>query len=195
MVPRNRILKTSWLLLTAIASGGLTVPALAQHYKVIYSFTDGPDGARPVGGIIQDKLGNLYGETEYGGSPCIAPPGVLGGTYGCGTVYKVDSTGAFTTLVTFDHSNGTFGEGPLTLVGSTLYGTTYNGGPGLRRCAVLGGDRRNPFQDLAPLSRHRRRGPQDRATRRAQRCGVRRYHRRRAGISERRLWRAVRVKA
>src|SRR5262249_26695194 len=36
---------------------------------VLYSFGDyeTPDGEGPVGGVIRDKSGNLFGTTEYGG--------------------------------------------------------------------------------------------------------------------------------
>ncbi len=34
----------------------------------MYSFTGGRDGANPVGGVILDQTGNLYGATFYGGS-------------------------------------------------------------------------------------------------------------------------------
>jgi len=35
--------------------------------KTIYSFTGGSDGNWPIAGVVFDSLGNLYGETEYGG--------------------------------------------------------------------------------------------------------------------------------
>jgi hypothetical protein len=51
---------------------------------VLYSFTGGIDGASPVGGLVRDRAGNLYGTTGDGGA--------LGcGAYsnGCGTVFKL----------------------------------------------------------------------------------------------------------
>jgi uncharacterized repeat protein (TIGR03803 family) len=49
---------------------------------VIYSFTGGADGATPLGGLISDATGNLYGTTAYGGSStaCVS---------GCGVVFKL----------------------------------------------------------------------------------------------------------
>jgi uncharacterized repeat protein (TIGR03803 family) len=36
---------------------------------VLYSFTaDGGDGGFPVGGLVQDAGGNLYGTTKYSGA-------------------------------------------------------------------------------------------------------------------------------
>jgi uncharacterized repeat protein (TIGR03803 family) len=36
---------------------------------VLYSFTDGADGARPFyAGVIRDSAGNLYGTTYNGGT-------------------------------------------------------------------------------------------------------------------------------
>jgi uncharacterized repeat protein (TIGR03803 family) len=45
--------------------------------KVLYSFTAAPDGAYPYGGVVLDKVGNLYGTTQ------------LGGANNKGTVFKV----------------------------------------------------------------------------------------------------------
>jgi uncharacterized repeat protein (TIGR03803 family) len=50
---------------------------------VIYNFKGGAsDGALPVGGLIIDRGGNLYGVTASGGGL-----GCLG--TGCGTVFKL----------------------------------------------------------------------------------------------------------
>jgi uncharacterized repeat protein (TIGR03803 family) len=100
------------------------VPALAPdasaapHYKVLYNFTGGSDGAQPDG-LAQDAAGNLYGTTGWGGDANCQ----------CGTVYKLDKAGALTVLHTF--TNGTDGEYPyatLALSGHTLYGAASLGG-------------------------------------------------------------------
>jgi len=44
---------------------------------VLYSFTGGADGAKPVAGLVRDAAGNLYGTTTEGG------------TYGYGTVFEL----------------------------------------------------------------------------------------------------------
>jgi uncharacterized repeat protein (TIGR03803 family) len=53
---------------------------------VIHSFTGGNDGAYPVGSLIYNADGRLYGATEYGGAgECIGE-----GKYrGCGTVFGI----------------------------------------------------------------------------------------------------------
>lgn len=61
---------------------------------VLHTFTDQADGGAPLG-LIQDPTGNLYGIAEYGGDlTCDAP-------VGCGTIFKVDTTGHFSVLFTF----------------------------------------------------------------------------------------------
>jgi uncharacterized repeat protein (TIGR03803 family) len=55
------------------ASGGLSSVGnifkldSAGKLTVLYSFTGGPDGANPNGGLIRDRAGNLYGTTVFGG--------------------------------------------------------------------------------------------------------------------------------
>jgi uncharacterized repeat protein (TIGR03803 family) len=51
--------------------------------KVLHNFAEGKDGIEPLGGVILDKSGNLYGTTYHGGT--------YGGTYDYdgGTVFKV----------------------------------------------------------------------------------------------------------
>jgi hypothetical protein len=78
----------------------------AQTYKVLYRFTGPPnDGGVAVAGLVFDRLGNLYGTTEVGGSG-----GCFGGT-GCGTVYQLTpgSSGAWTEQV-IHNFQGTDGQ-------------------------------------------------------------------------------------
>lgn len=92
--------------------------------SVLYSFKGGRDGAFPLGGLIAVN-GTLYGTTEGGG--------VKGCDFhaGCGTVFKMSTSGAETVLYRFKY-NGTDGEypyeGSLVNLKSTLYGTTFYGG-------------------------------------------------------------------
>jgi uncharacterized repeat protein (TIGR03803 family) len=95
----------------------------AGKETVLYSFTDGADGAGPEAGLIRDSAGNLYGTTAYGG----------GGTAcsgGCGTVFKLDTAGHETVLHSFaGGTDGALPEADLTQDSAgNLYGTTYNGG-------------------------------------------------------------------
>jgi uncharacterized repeat protein (TIGR03803 family) len=90
-------------------------------YSVLYSFAGGSDGNAPVGGLIRDPAGNLYGTTFYGGGGC---------TFGCGTVFKVDHSGNETVLYRFtDGSDGGFPTGRLLRdTAGNLYGTSSAGG-------------------------------------------------------------------
>src|SRR5271157_830687 len=94
---------------------------------VLYSVTGaGGDGANPEAGVVQDAQGNLYGTTAYGGAGNCSN----GSFYGCGAVFKVDTTGNETVLYSF---TGTGGDGaePAGLVRDgqgNLYGTTSAGG-------------------------------------------------------------------
>jgi uncharacterized repeat protein (TIGR03803 family) len=83
---------------------------------------DGADGSGPYSGLIQGTDGNFYGTTAYGGTNNHCADG-------CGTVFKISTKGALTTLHSFD---GTDGSGPNAgLIQGTdghFYGTTYSGG-------------------------------------------------------------------
>jgi len=86
---------------------------------VLYRFKGGSDGYRPIGTLVRDPAGNLYGATAGGGST------------NNGTVFKLDTNGVETIL----HSFAGFpsdGSGPLAGLArdsaGNLYGTTYQGG-------------------------------------------------------------------
>src|SRR5208337_2614072 len=101
--------------------------AQAQTFKVLHTFHGAPtDGANPENPkLVLDKAGNIYGTTQLGGSR----EGVCATFAGCGTVFKLDSTGKEVWLHRF-----TFAEGMQPLAGLTrdvsgnLYGTTELGG-------------------------------------------------------------------
>jgi len=106
---------------------------------VLYSFKGGDDGAVPYAGLVMDALGNLYGTTNQGGSgPCTGANAVL---IGCGTVFKLDTSGNETVLHSFTGgSGGAFprNDGRLVMdAAGNLYGTTAQGGSG--PCGNLGG--------------------------------------------------------
>jgi len=83
--------------------------------------------------LVRDKAGNLYGTTQQGGTgACYFFDGRRKIKVGCGTVFKLDTTGHETVLYSF--LGGSDGQEPyfglvLDAVGS-LYGTTSGGGPG-----------------------------------------------------------------
>lgn len=87
-------------------------------YSVLHAF-NGADGSDPTG-LRQDAAGNVYGVA--GG----------GGTHNSGTVFKVNPTGAFSTLYNFcskaSCADGSFPIGPLTLDSSgNIYGVLVSG--------------------------------------------------------------------
>jgi uncharacterized repeat protein (TIGR03803 family) len=96
--------------------------------KILYSFSASPDGQDPMGGLVRDSQGNLYGTTGYGGNA-----GGVCGTNGCGTVFKLVKTGAtYTEKVLYAFTGGTDGANPgsglVRDTGGNLYGTTLRGG-------------------------------------------------------------------
>jgi uncharacterized repeat protein (TIGR03803 family) len=96
----------------------------AGGYSVLYTFTGGTDGGAPLGGVIRDSSGDLFGTANIGG--------LAGCSLGCGVVYKVDTAGHETILHSF--TGGVDGANPYggLVADSTghLYGTTQYGGKG-----------------------------------------------------------------
>jgi uncharacterized repeat protein (TIGR03803 family) len=95
------------------------------HETVLYRFTGGKDGNQPIGGLIFDVAGNLYGTT------------VAGGAYGDGTVFELSpkQDGSWTESVLYSFcsmSSCTDGSAPFAGLlfdpRGNLYGTTYYGG-------------------------------------------------------------------
>ena len=100
----------------------------------LHSF-DGTDGATPVAGLIEAIEGNLYGTTPSGGN---GPSGGIG----AGTVFRVTTSGALTTLYYFCAQATCQDELYQPMAGliqgsdGNFYGTTYgqqsfSGGPGI----------------------------------------------------------------
>jgi uncharacterized repeat protein (TIGR03803 family) len=100
----------------------MTATALsAQTFTSLYTFGNA-DGANPLGGLVLETDGNLYGTTTYGG------------VYSEGSVFKITPSGALTLLYSFCPQSGcSHGSAPFAgLVAgassSFLYGTTSSGG-------------------------------------------------------------------
>ncbi len=102
------------LLLSTIVSA--QSPAIPQ-LTILYSFAGVPDGRGSYGGLVADEAGNLWGTTAQGG------------TYDCGTVFQLDSTGKETVLHSFDCQDGFYPWDRLFRdTSGNLYGTTWQGG-------------------------------------------------------------------
>src|SRR5690242_16371600 len=69
------------------------LPATAQNFQVLWTFTGGADGGGPFGGVVLDAQGNLYGATQAGGNAN------CGG--GCGVVFKLSKSGEETPIYSF----------------------------------------------------------------------------------------------
>jgi uncharacterized repeat protein (TIGR03803 family) len=100
--------------------------------RVIYSFQGLTDGISPIGGLVADSAGNLYGATYYGGvnSQC-------SNSYGCGTIFELSpaSGGKWTlqTLHALVDTDGIGVNGPLTFDASgNLIGTTFGNNNGVQ---------------------------------------------------------------
>jgi hypothetical protein len=103
---------------------------------VLHAFTGNVDGDTPVGGLVIDSAGNLYGTAGYGGTgDCV----LLGTKVGCGIVYEITPPqtegGAWTETVLYSFQGGKDGYlpvGDLTFDrAGNLYGATeYGGGYG-----------------------------------------------------------------
>jgi len=109
------------ILVTAVFSGS----AQAQTFTLLYTFTGGADGGDPIGGLIMDTQDNLYGTTAEGGNAACP--------HGCGTVFKLDTTGKETVLYSFTGTgkDGFFPSASLVRdAQGNLYGTTQGGGTG-----------------------------------------------------------------
>jgi uncharacterized repeat protein (TIGR03803 family) len=78
------------------------------------------DGFSPLG-LIQGMDGNLYGATGGGG-------GSTACSTGCGTIFKITTTGTLTTLHRFDFTDGAGPEGLVQAGDGNFYGTTNSGG-------------------------------------------------------------------
>jgi hypothetical protein len=118
----------------------LFVPICAQSQEqVLYSFQGGTDGANPLGRIVRDSAGNLYGATSGGGSSdCWGSV--------CGTVYQLappsQPNAAWSETVLHVFLGHTYGDGSSLQGGlvmdsaGNLYGSTGYGGTG--NCEVVG---------------------------------------------------------
>jgi uncharacterized repeat protein (TIGR03803 family) len=92
---------------------------------VLYAFKGRRDGWSPIGGLIFDADGNLYGTTPIGG-------GTGCGGNGCGIVFELAPDGTETVLSRFNRAGGPaqpFGGVVRDQVGN-LFGTTLYGGVG-----------------------------------------------------------------
>ena len=98
----------------------LTPGTSGWTYHLLYSFTGGAEGARPLSDLMFDQGGSLYGATYTGGFS------------NCGTIYELTPSGGAWTRQTLYAFHGTTDSGnPLGLVmdsAGILYGNTIGAG-------------------------------------------------------------------
>jgi len=92
-------------------------------HTVLYNFSGPPDGEWPLGGLVRDGEGNLYGTTTAGGTGACQS--------GCGVVFEIDRHGRETVIHDFAGApyDGATPNASLILdAAGNLYGTTAAGG-------------------------------------------------------------------
>lgn len=123
MTVKPCLLFCSILVLMAVLIGSAAL-AVGQTESVLYSFTDGTQGATPNGNLVADGAGNLYGTT------------LGGGEFFGGNVYEmvppVPPSTQWTQTVIYTFTAGSDGGNPSAGVifdaAGNLYGTTSSGG-------------------------------------------------------------------
>lgn len=100
-------------------NGGIFKLAADGTVTNLYQFTGGADGYAPVGALVQGTDGELYGATEHN---------TIRNFQFYGTIFKVSSNGAFSTLYALNYTDGAYPHAGL-IQGSdgNFYGTTYSG--------------------------------------------------------------------
>lgn len=99
--------------------------------KVLHAFGKGNDGWAPMGGLVMDASGNLYGTTEFGGNREVNDEG---------TVFELfpQATGPWKEKILANFGSvGSLPQQPQSSLafdqaGVNLYGTSYSGGKGAR---------------------------------------------------------------
>ena len=88
---------------------------------VLYAFQDGTDGGIPIGGVVFDNAGNLYGTT------------IIGGSSAAGTIFELSpSQGNWAFSVIYSFVSTAYQPGPRDALvmdaAGNLYGTTNSAG-------------------------------------------------------------------
>ena len=95
----------------------------AWQETTLYTFNGGAYGGKPIGGVIRDKLNNLYGTASGGGDHGTAyrlsPPATAGGRWTPSLLHTFHGRAA---------GDGASPWGELILFNGTFYGTTASGG-------------------------------------------------------------------
>ncbi len=119
---------------------GATAFGGAKNAGTIFSMTPGGtlttlhsfnirDGQYPESGLVAAADGEFYGTTVFGGAylgdDCISANNQA---VQCGTIFKITPAGAFTTVHSFNSTDGFSPNGLIQGMDGNFYGTTYGGG-------------------------------------------------------------------
>jgi uncharacterized repeat protein (TIGR03803 family) len=111
------------LLTRLLWAAALVLPAFGAHAALVltnlHSFQVFTNGANPEASLVQGSDGSFYGTTYFGGT-----------NGGNGTVFKISTNGALTSLYSFTGGNDGANPRAGLVEGSDgcFYGTTYYGG-------------------------------------------------------------------
>lgn len=113
----------------AVGCGSIFRLDAAGTMHFLHVFTGGVDGGNPIGPLVQDAAGTLYGVAQSGGD-LTCPESFLTPGAGCGVVFKITRSGTFTVLHTFaGGADGAVPQGGLLLdKNGNLFGTAVKGG-------------------------------------------------------------------
>lgn len=127
-----------------------------QNFTVLYTFSGGPDGKSPVGGLLRDSGGNFYGTTQQAGNPVCD----------CGTIYELTPSGTFSIFHIFTGapSDGAIPTGGLAYWQDYFYGATASGGASNAGTVYTVSDRNTGYAMLHSFSPTEGTSPQGRVT-------------------------------
>jgi uncharacterized repeat protein (TIGR03803 family) len=96
----------------------------------LHSF-DASDGSAPYARLVQASDGDFYGTTSTGGGSQTC-------AFGCGTIFKVSSSGSFKMLHSFSQTDGSYIiAGLIQASDGNFYGVAGNGGSNCGNCGTL----------------------------------------------------------
>ena len=111
--------KRACAVIALCAATAVAVPA--QTFTTLFSFdlTDGAGSGSQA--LVQATNGDIYGTTALGGANTSC-------YNGCGTVFKITTSGTLTTLHSFDGTDGSSPTGLVQAANGDFYGTTQYSG-------------------------------------------------------------------
>ena len=91
-------------------------------FTILHEFKGGDDGSGPLGPLVPDANGDLFGTTSLGGGLCT--------NFGCGTVFELTTDGALHILHAFGKFDGSRPAGSIVRdAAGNIYGSAAQDGP------------------------------------------------------------------